>query len=52
VASTIIGATTLAQLEESLKAIPLILDDETMTRIDEIEELIPNPMKEDGLRKL
>lgn len=52
VASTIIGATTLAQLEESLKAIDVTLDAETLQRINEIEEAIPNPMTEDGLRRL
>ncbi len=52
VASTIIGATTVEQLNESLAADGLILDEETLRRIDEIEEAIPNPMKEDGLRKL
>lgn len=52
VASTIIGATTLAQLEESLKAVDLVLDDEALRRINEIDEAIPNPMTEDGLRRL
>lgn len=52
VASTIIGATTLAQLEESLKAIDVTLSAETLQRINEIEEAIPNPMTEDGLRRL
>ena len=52
VASTIIGATTLAQLEESLKAVDLVLDEETLHRINEIDEAIPNPMTEDGLRRL
>ena len=52
VASTIIGAVTLAQLEESLKAADVILDAETLRRIDEIDEAIPNPMTEDGLRRL
>jgi aryl-alcohol dehydrogenase-like predicted oxidoreductase len=52
VASTIIGAVTLEQLEESLKAADLILDAETLRRIDELEEEIPNPMTEDGLRRL
>ncbi len=51
VASTIIGATTVEQLDESLAAKDLILDDETMRRIDEIDELIPTPLKEDGLRR-
>lgn len=52
VASTIIGATSVSQLEESLAARDLILDRETLRRIDEIDEEIPNPMKEDGLRRL
>jgi len=52
VASTIIGATTVAQLEESLVACDLILSDETLARIDEIDVEIPTPMTEDGLRRL
>lgn len=52
VASTIIGATTVAQLEESLKAADLILDPETLAKIDEIDAAIPTPMTEDGLRRL
>ncbi|MES2735711.1 MAG: aldo/keto reductase [Verrucomicrobiota bacterium] len=52
VASTIIGATTVAQLQESLGAMDLILDSETLRRIDELEIEIPNPMTEDGLRRL
>ncbi len=52
VASTIIGATSVAQLEESLAAADLVLDTETLARIDEIDEVIPNPMTEDGLRRL
>ncbi|MCA1962473.1 MAG: aldo/keto reductase [Prosthecobacter sp.] len=52
VASTIVGATTVAQLEESLQAADLILDAETLARIDEIDAAIPNPMTEDGLRRL
>jgi aryl-alcohol dehydrogenase-like predicted oxidoreductase len=52
VASTIIGATTVAQLQESLGAMDLILDAETLRRIDELEIEIPNPMTEDGLRRL
>lgn len=52
VASTIIGATTVAHLNESLAADGLVLDRETLNRIDEIDVLIPNPMKEDGLRRL
>ena len=52
VASTIIGATTLAQLEESLLARDLVLDDETLARIDELDAELPNPTNEDGLRRL
>lgn len=52
VASTIIGATTVAQLDECLQARDLILDAETLRRIDEIDIEIPNPMTEDGLRRL
>lgn len=52
VASTIIGATSLEQLSESLEARDLILDQETLDRIDQIDVDIPNPMTEDGLRRL
>jgi len=52
VASTIIGATSVEQLDESLAAKDLILDDETLERIDQIDFEIPNPMTEDGLRRL
>lgn len=52
VASTIIGATTVEQLDESLAARDLILDPDTLRRIDEIDADIPTPMKEDGLRRL
>ena len=52
VASTIIGATSVAQLNESLAAIDLILDQETLQRIDQIDAEIPSPMTEDGLRRL
>lgn len=52
VASTIIGATSVEQLNESLEACDLILSDETMQRIDEIDFEIPTPMTEDGLRRL
>lgn len=52
VASTIIGATTLEQLNESLAACDLILDTETLRRINELDVAIPNPMTEDGLRRL
>ncbi len=52
VASTIIGATTVAQLDVSLAAIDLILDADTLERIDEIEVDIPCALREDGLRRL
>ena len=52
VASTIVGATTVDQLNHSLEAADLILDAETLRRIDEIDEALPNPMTEDGLRRL
>ncbi len=52
VASTLVGATTLAQFEESLQASELILDQPTLARIDEIDVEIPWPMTEDGLRRL
>lgn len=52
VASTIIGATSVDQLNESLKADGVTLSAETLKRIDEIDVEIPNPMKEDGLRRL
>lgn len=52
VASTIVGATSVAQLEESLVASDLILDESTLERIDQIDREIPTPMTEDGLRRL
>jgi aryl-alcohol dehydrogenase-like predicted oxidoreductase len=52
VASTIVGATSVAQLNESLAARDLILDRDTHDRIDAIDADIPNPMTEDGLRRL
>ena len=52
VASTIIGATSVEQLDESLAAADLMLDDETLARIDAIDAEIPTPMTEDGLRRL
>lgn len=52
VASTIIGATTVEQLEENLGGGDLVLSGEVLRRIDAIDEAIPNPMKEDGLRRL
>lgn len=52
VASTLVGATTMDQLEESLAAIDLVLSREIMERIDKIDEEIPCAMAEDGLRRL
>ncbi|RMF43473.1 MAG: aldo/keto reductase [Planctomycetota bacterium] len=52
VASTIIGATSVEQLEESLQARDLILSDEILQQIDQVEQDIPLPMREDGLRRL
>lgn len=52
VASTIIGATSVAQLNESLEAVDLILDAETLARIDEVDAEIPCALREDGLRRL
>ncbi len=52
VASTIFGAGSLEQLDDTLAAADLILDQETLTRIDAIDFEIPNPMTEDGLRRL
>jgi hypothetical protein len=39
-------------LEESLGARDLILDADTLAKIDAIDEAIPTPMTEDGLRRL
>jgi aryl-alcohol dehydrogenase-like predicted oxidoreductase len=52
VASTIVGATSVAQLRESLPAADCQLDAETLAEIDQIDVDIPNPMTEDGLRRL
>ena len=52
VASTIFGVTSVAQLEALLPAADLGLDAETLARIDAIDEAIPCPMTEDGLRRL
>ena len=52
VASTIIGATSEEQLREALVGGDLELDAETLSRIDEVDAAIPNPMTEDGLRRL
>ncbi len=43
VTSTIIGATTMQQLQENIEAFDTILSDEIMNEIEKIQELIPNP---------
>ncbi|RXR21085.1 aldo/keto reductase [Flavobacterium amnicola] len=43
VTSTIIGATTLDQLEENINAFEVRLTDEVIAAIDRIQELHPNP---------
>ena len=52
VASTIIGATTAGQLDDTLAAAELVLDEETLRRIDQVETDIPLSFGEDGLRFL
>lgn len=44
VASTIVGANTVQQLEEILKAADVTLSDETLKRIDEVSQAIMYPM--------
>lgn len=41
--SNIIGATTMAQLEENISSIDISLSHDTLKVIDEIQELQPNP---------
>lgn len=43
VTSNIIGATTMAQLEENIGSIEITLSEETIHEIDAIQELQPNP---------
>ena len=43
VTSTIIGATTLSQLEENINAFETVLSKEILLEINKIQELIPNP---------
>lgn len=52
VASTIVGVSQFDQLEDSLQAADLVLDAETLARIDQLDAEIPTPMTEDGLRRL
>ena len=43
VGSTIIGATTLAQLDEDIAAGAIVLDAETLAAIAEVQVRFPNP---------
>ena len=43
VTSTIIGATTLEQLQENISAFETILSEDILLEIEKIQELIPNP---------
>lgn len=43
VTSTIIGATTLAQLKEDIDAFDTVLSPDILSKIEDIQELIPNP---------
>ncbi|MEM0970818.1 MAG: aldo/keto reductase, partial [Verrucomicrobiota bacterium] len=52
VASTIIGVSELDQLDVCLAAADTVLDEEVLAAIDQIDVDIPNPMTEDGLRRL
>jgi len=52
VASTIFGATSVKQLDDTLAAGEVVLDADILARIDQIDFEIPTPMTEDGLRRL
>lgn len=52
VGSTIVGATSVEQLTESLRGVELVIDAETWERIEAIEQQVPCAMREDGLRRL
>ena len=43
VTSTIVGATTLAQLQENIAAFEIVLTSDVINEINKIQELIPNP---------
>ena len=43
VASNIIGATNLAQLEENIRSINIKLSEEILSEIEEINKTYPNP---------
>ena len=44
VASTIVGVSKVSQMEPIMKAAGLILDDETLAKIDEVSQEIMYPM--------
>ncbi len=52
VASTIVGASAFAQMDDILAAADLVLEAGTLAGIDAIDAAIPNAMTEDGLRRL
>jgi aryl-alcohol dehydrogenase-like predicted oxidoreductase len=52
VASSILGVSSLQQLQELLPAGGVTLDKATFAKIDAIDAEIPSPMTEDGLRRL
>lgn len=52
VASTIIGASVVEQLDDTLAAENVVLDAETLARIDAVEADLPRSFGEDGLRNL
>ncbi len=52
VASTIVGANSISQLAESMQGANLEIDKSMLRKINQLDEEIPNPMKEDGLRRL
>jgi aryl-alcohol dehydrogenase-like predicted oxidoreductase len=43
VSATIIGATSMEQLQENIRAFETVLSDELVAEIEKIQELIPNP---------
>ncbi len=52
VGSTIVGATSVEQLEESLLGAELTIDAAAWEQIEAMEQQIPCAMREDGLRRL
>ena len=52
VASTIIGASEVSQLDDTLAAADLELEKDVINQIDLLEEKFPRSFGEDGLRNL